>query len=354
MRSNDGFSLVEALMAVCLTLVVTSAAFGLVMPAAALSQTQPESMDMQQRIRVAAEALLRDLKMAGAGLHAGPRAGALVAAFAPVLPRRIGSQRPDGPTSARGDAITITYVPASYAEATISGPVPQAGGVTIDYPPNCPAGQVLCGFQAGMTAVVFDAAGHFDLFSITSVQSSGAQWRMQGTGSGNVYPAGTAVSEVQSRTYYFDAVTSQLRQYDGDQTDVPVVDNVVSVAFEYFGDPQPPQRPRPPLGVDNCLYDAAGNLKPLPVLAASGSLAPLPLSMLSDGPWCGSGATQFDADLLRVRMITVSIRVQASPAVFRGAGSAFARAGTTRESARYLPDVTASFAVTPRNLNGGR
>lgn len=349
-----GFSLVEALLALALTLIVTGAAFALISPAGALAQTQPEAMDMQQRVRVATGALLRDLKMAGAGMSAGPRPGRLIASFAPVLPRRIGSQSPDAATSVRGDAITITYVPPTYAQASIADPVPQTAGLTINATSSCPMGQTLCGFQTGMTAAVFDSAGHFDLFTLTGVQGTGAQWQIHGAGSGNPYPVGTSVSEVQSYTYYFDAASNQLRQYDGYQTDVPIADNVVDVAFEYFGDPQPPQQPRPPLGTENCLYDADGQWRPLAILPADGSLAPLPLSIFADGPWCGSGATQFDADLLRVRMIRVSIRVQASRTMFRASGASFARAGTARESARYLPDATATFSVSPRNLNVGR
>jgi hypothetical protein len=352
--SAHGFSLAEVLLALCLTLVVTSAAIALVNPAATLSQTQPEAIDMQQRVRVAADALLRDLKMAGAGMNAGPRPGSLVASFAPVLPRRIGAQSPDPAASARADAITITYVPATFAQASTSAPVSAATGLTIDTLPNCPAGQTLCGFQAGMTTAVFGPTGQFDLFSLTSVQSTGAQWQIHGSGSGAVYPTGTPVSEVQSYTYYFDPARSQLRQYDGDQTDVPVADNVVGLAFEYFGDPQPPSEPRPPLGIDNCLYETDGRSKPLPVLTPQGALAPLPLSMLADGPWCGSGATQFDADLLRLRMVKVSLRVQTSSAVFRGSGPAFVRPGTARASTRYLPDAVATFVVAPRNLSTGR
>jgi hypothetical protein len=39
-----------------------------------------------------------------------------------------------------------------------------------------------------------------------------------------------------------------------------VIDNVVGVQFEYFGDPNPPIAPKPPMGIANCLYDDAQNL----------------------------------------------------------------------------------------------
>ena len=40
--------------------------------------------------------------------------------------------------------------------------------------------------------------------------------------------------------YYLDAVTRQLMHYDGFHTVVPVLDEVVGLNFEYYGDPQPP------------------------------------------------------------------------------------------------------------------
>ena len=56
------------------------------------------------------------------------------------------------------------------------------------------------------------------------------------------------------------------------------------------------------------LYDAAGNYLNLPTLVADeGSLATLTKAILTDGPMCGGGSNQFDADLLRVRKVRVSV-----------------------------------------------
>ena len=69
---NDrGFTLIETLIVVLLTLGVTGAVFSVVHPDSAIAQTQPEALDMQQRARVGADALLRDLAQAGAGANAG-------------------------------------------------------------------------------------------------------------------------------------------------------------------------------------------------------------------------------------------------------------------------------------------
>jgi hypothetical protein len=170
------------------------------------------------------------------------------------------------------------------------------------------------------------------------------------------FAAGAFASQVELHTYYFDSAMHQLRHYDGAQTDVPVVDNVVAAGFEYFGDPLPPAAPRPPAGLANCLYDAAGNsVSSLPVLAIDdGSLARLPLGALTDGPWCGEGGTVFDADLLRVRRVRVTLRLQAAPAGLRGSGADYAVSGISRRALASLPDYSIVFDVSPRNVNLGR
>jgi hypothetical protein len=79
--------------------------------------------------------------------------------------------------------------------------------------------------------------------------------------------------------------------------------------------------------------------------------------MLTDGPWCPDSISpnRFDADLLRIRRIRVSLRVQSGLASLRGpAGTLFARGGTARAGDRYVPDLTVQFDVTPRNMNLGR
>jgi hypothetical protein len=71
---------------------------------------------------------------------------------------------------------------------------------------------------------------------------------------------------------------------------------------------------------------------------------------LTDGPACGRPPFRFDADLLRIRRIRVSIRLETEGAEFRGRGSAFANPGTSLDAQRYIPDVQLTFDVAPRNL----
>jgi hypothetical protein len=357
-RQDAGFSLAEALISLVLMLVVTGAAFSLVTPGTTTAQTQPEAMDMQQRARIGTDMVSRDLFMAGAGVYAGPSTGALTNFFAPIIPRKMGLQNADLFSVVRSDAVTIAYIPNSYSQTTIRDdmPVPSAE-LKVEDMPNCPQGEELCGFKVGMTVLIFDEMGHFDFFTITQVQSSAGhlQHRQQNNLS-YAYQAGAVITQADSHTYYLDPVNRQLRHYDGYQTDVPVIDNVVGVLFEYMGDPAPPIAPKPPPGIANCLYDAAGNLSSgLGTLATQGgSLAPLPLTMLNDGPWCGSGDNQFDADLLRIRKVRVTLRVQAGNDMLRGTSSDFVVSGKSLNAAKRLSDYSVRFEITPRNMNLGR
>lgn len=190
-------TLTETLVAGALMMTVTGAVFGLVSKAEGTLQAQPEVADMEQRLRVAVDALTRDLLMASV-----------------VLPYRVGPVDPDPPGSVFDDRITV------------------------------------------------------DLTS----------------------PLDTTPS---SRTYYLRRSDCTLMQYDGDRTDLPVVDHVVELAFEHVGSP-------------------------------------------------------------RTRLVRVTLRVEAAAASLRGpAGPLFTRAGTSTTAERYVPDREVQFDVAPRNLDSG-
>ena len=347
--SVDGFTMLETLLALLLTALVTGAALLLLVPGEAAIQSQPEATDLQQRARGAADALLRDLTMAGAGTDLGVDAGGLIRSFAPIVPRLAGVSG-DPPETARADAITISYVPATSVQATTRTAWSEGAALTLNDGPNC-VGRTLCGVQAGMTIVIFDRTGDHDVLSVERVESGSAQVRPHASSVAYTYPAGARVAQVVSRSYYLDATNNRLKQYDGLLSDMPLADNVVGLSFEYFGDPRSPAAPVPPAGTANCLYDAAGTFEPLPAMAeAAGGVVPLPLSMLNDGPWCGAGDNRFDADLLRVRAVRVNMRLQAGLAEFRSSGPAFIRSGTSRSSQRYVPDLALTFQVWPPNL----
>jgi hypothetical protein len=81
-------------------------------------------------------------------------------------------------------------------------------------------------------------------------------------------------------------------------------------------------------------------------------LARLPLGVFTDGPWCPDGASpnRYDADLLRIRLVRVTLRVQAQSPAARGLdGWLFGDPGSARESGRLVPDMEVRVDVALRN-----
>jgi hypothetical protein len=251
--------------------------------------------------------------------------------------------------------VTVVFSSAGSLSATLGADLIGAAPVLAVSPgQSCPAGLPLCGLADDATVLVLDGRGQHS-FYVLSAPAGGSAWLTpRQAGEGFPYLAGATVIPVESHTYYFDAAQRQLRHYDGRTTDVPLLDNVVRVTVTYQGDPAPPRRPASLPGATNCLYDAGGHLWPTLIqLPAPGSLMDLPLSMFTDGPWCGSGPTRFDADLLRVRRVRLQVRLQ-GPTELRGQDARFAVPGASQSATRLVPDMDMTVDVAPRNLNAGR
>jgi hypothetical protein len=74
--------------------------------------------------------------------------------------------------------------------------------------------------------------------------------------------------------------------------------------------------------------------------------------MLADGPWCPDDASpnRYDADLLRIRLVRITIRVQAQTLAVRGLDTRFfSRPGAGREAARLVPDLEVQVDAALRN-----
>lgn len=365
-RTDAGFTLTELLISTAIMLTVTGAIFGLMAPSQGTAQTQPEVADMQQRMRVSTETLFKELVMAGAGPYQGATTGSLVNFFAPILPRKTGFNYQNEPTrgllSVLPDAITLSYIPNSYSQTTISNAMPNvAAELKVFDQPNCPRGRELCGFEIGMQVIVFDTSGNFDTFVLTQVQDAAGHLQHRQQPLNYPYQAGAQVTQIVSNTYYLERRAdhpneNKLMRYNGAAEDIAIADDVVDLRFDYYGDPAPPLLPKPTAGIANCLYDAAGNyIGPAALTPSDGSLAELTADILSDGPFCGSGQNEFDADLLRVRKVRVSLRMQTTSIAFRGSDTnLFMKPGSAQGGQRYIPDYRLTFEVTPRNLNLAR
>ena len=382
-----GFSLVELVVALAITLALTTVVFALVSPANGSFQTQPEAADVQQRLRAATDALSRDLLVVGSApfiAQGSDHITPLPAAAA--FPFRVGRLNADAPGAFNSARIGVWSVAPYAPQARLASPLASASGTATFVPgAGCRSGAPSCGFQAGTTLVVIGTSGAWDLFSVTAVAGSTLTLQHNLRDAPLVHQVSeSTLAEATVRTYMFkdDPASgfARLVRYDAaGGSDVPVIDHIVDVQFEYLGEAQPPS---PVLGTDpvaprvtygpsppsptahptsypageNCAFTRTPSgvvTARLPALVAGPALVSLPSTLLTDGPWCPDSVNpnRYDADLLRVREIVATIRVEAAVDALRGpAGPLFSRGGTARGT-RFVPDRTARVAIAPRGLN---
>jgi hypothetical protein len=390
---SSGFTLVELLVASLIALSITAAVMAMAGQAQRIFQAQPEESDVQQRIRVGVDVLHHDIVLAGAGTYAGPALGSLADTLASVMPyRAFGNVTdPASGTFYRTNVISLLYVPATPAQTMLAAPLlPGALDVQLAAAPNCPAASAtrICALEAGSRVVVFDESSHWDVYNVDQIGVGIVTLGHRGPPSPTRYEIGAAIAESRLSTYSLksDPSTglSQLTRFDGWASEQPVIDDVVALRFDYFGDPQPPRLTGRPLGGpgpwttygppppsigqvrgvwpagENCIFTVVNgaHAERLATLGGGG-VTPVQLTsaVMTDGPWCPDGGSpnRFDADLLRVRRVRVTLRVQSAAASLRGpAGALFFRRGSARASDLLVPDLEVQFDVTPRNLNLAR
>jgi prepilin-type N-terminal cleavage/methylation domain-containing protein len=351
-KGERGFSLVEVLISTAISVSATLIACRLAAGAQTNWRVAAARVDLQQRARAAADMFSRALLEAGAGAQAGPAYGPLSRHVPAVLPRRVGVRGAHPFDQFQPDSFTAVRVLAEAVHGTLALPMPPgSAAMELAAVTGCPV--PTCGFAEGSTALLIDPDGSYDIFTVTDVGTTALTVRARGPGSGRTHRVGSPVLSIDSSSFFVDPSAFVLHRYDGDASDVPAIDDVVGMDVRYYAARQPPAWPRPPTGEANCLYDADGSYQSalMPALAGAGGLAELTDAMLSDGPWCGSGGTRFDADLLRVRRIRLSVRLQASDPAVRGRDrQRFVNPGSATRETSLVPDVTVVIDVTPRNL----
>jgi prepilin-type N-terminal cleavage/methylation domain-containing protein len=380
-----GFSLVELLVAMALTCVIAAAVFAAIGPAQATFQTQPEVADRQQRLRVAAATLHAGLVMAGAGPSFGHGSGPLNRVLAPVLPFPAHSS---GYDAARPDVVSVIYVPATPGQAKVTRVTTAGGTLSLALEGNCGSAprDRLCGFAAGERALLFDLTGRFEIGTVVAVDGLTVQLSTPPPHAAVNPEREARLVAVDLHTYFIerDAASDvpRLMHDSGWRAAFPAVDHMVALELEYFGDAAPPALlpdvalgegagpwttygpPPPPAGTDdardpwpageNCVFRVADgvHVSRLSVIGAGRGPVPLPIAIFTDGPWCPDDRHphRFDADLLRIRRVRATVRVEVAAPTMRGNGPQFARPGTPA-ALPLVPDQAIQIDVAPRNLN---
>ena len=313
---EDGFTLVELLVATAMLLALMAVTGRVLLDVRTAIQVTSERADLQQRARVALEALALRIRGAGAGADHGAVVGRL-AQWVPV----VWPGRPED-RAAFATGLTTIEVLASVPAATLRFALPRgAAAMDLEYRAGCAAP---CGFFERMTVLLLDADGDFDLYVLTAIDGGSASARRLGFGTDDGYAGGSAVLPVDLRAIYFDDRSRELRAFDGDRSDLPIVNEVADLQIDYLGQ------------------------------AVGETLETLDSAALEDGPWRGTGAEPYDADLLRLRSVRVMLRLQAGTPLYRGTHpSWFRHPGIAVDPARMVKDVTLRTTIAPRNIREG-
>lgn len=305
MREERGYTFVELIVASGIVIAVCAAVLGLLHDGLAATPVLEETTDLHQRMRVSIDRLDAEIRAAAAGSPSG----SISRFFAAIEPR--------GPTDAPGTALpsrlTVRYVPHGGAYSRLVQPLVPAAPVAFIETVGCPVGTTACGFNAATTALVFDTTGSADLVSVDAI-GPGALTISSVAAGRAAYPAGSEVVEARQVSFVFDPVARQLRRLEGGGSFV-LVDNITALSFQYF----------------------------------AADMSPLPLAIFADGPFVGSGSIAFDADLLRVRTVRATLRMETGVDRLRGSDPRFFTRPGTAIGPRVIPDMVARFDVTLRN-----
>jgi len=194
-------------------------------------------------------------------------------------------------------AITITVVGAIVAVITPAQDVLRAQGDAAD-------------LHQRLRAIADTLAGDLRAASAVRPYRVGA---VRDDGNAGIYyrPDAMTVLGDTTRTYYLKTDSFELMQYDGGLSDLPMIEHVAGLTFDYFG--------------------AAS--------AQDRTLVRFEPAVLTDGPWSEDAShRRVDADLRRIRAVRVSVRLESTVPSLR----------------RFVPDEEIVLHVALRNLAPGQ
>src|SRR5687768_4409217 len=163
-----GFTLLEVLIACLLVLGVTAAVAAMAVPMRHAFERTINSAELSSGSRAALERLIFDVREAGSDASVGVPSLRLADVAAVAVPlASLADQRIQSP----GQAIKLARINLGAAQGVLRQRV-DAGAATLqlDTAARCMAVGMACGFEAGMTAILFDTARSV----IVTVQAVGA------------------------------------------------------------------------------------------------------------------------------------------------------------------------------------
>lgn len=204
-----GFTLIELLIATAITLVIAGAIAAATPAARAAIDRVPAELEMDQRGRIALDTLSQVLRAAVEIWPAMPDESGAFSELSVVIPV---------PTPAQG-VLAVDQ----------AGP----GGSMTLAEVRCPSLKGLCGFTAGMTAIVSDAAD-IEVFTVGSTNQP-ERTLTPAASLSRPYAAGTAIRQVEQYAFRLDAQSSLVRVTAAAAVQ-PIVDALVGLSFVIDGD----------------------------------------------------------------------------------------------------------------------
>ncbi len=222
-----GFTVIELLIAMAIALLIAGALAGVVQPARAAFDRVPAELDLQQRGRTAIDVISQAVRSAGKDVAATHALGAL-SEIVPVV-------SVTDPVASGGGFATLTVMApiADGAQGVLAASQSgSAGSLTLATAP-CPNVKDVCGFNRGMTAVITDGSGRYDVFVVAS--TVGGSRRLTADRSFPLpYSIGAAVVEIDQHTFSLapqaDGSLSLIRETAAGAVQ-PVVDFVTALTF---------------------------------------------------------------------------------------------------------------------------
>jgi len=193
---DDGFSLIELLVALTVCALLSGAIAAAAPPARALFDATPEILDVQQRERTVADVLARSLRSA-----AVIRATDVDGVAGPAA-RAVALLDPDEDEE-WFHAVQVIALSGPGRGVLAEDQATPTSALVLRTGAACPAAGEVCGFTTGMAAAIVDQEGRFDVFTIASV-SKGAHSLTAARALDRAYPAGSALFAVSADTYYLD------------------------------------------------------------------------------------------------------------------------------------------------------
>jgi hypothetical protein len=288
MTDSRGFALLEWLIASAFVLIIAGTLFGTLAPVRDIVERSNQGTDLVTSARNALDLITADLREAGSDAAVG-QSGVVVTLVVPPL-RLVESLDADVDAQPAA-AVVINRVPDLAAQGRLR--LAAAAGeqlLRLETSARCSSGALACGFREGdRAAVLTDVAGE-ELAVIETL----ADAVVLAAPLANAYPVGAVLTRFSRIGYGLragpDGVDRLVRVSDSG-VEQPLLDNVVEFAVS------------------------------------------------ADDP-----------DPIRIRRISLRLRVQTPSAAFRGpAGFLFRQAGTASTSRRWLPDVEMRTDVARRN-----